>query len=70
MFNEHLTDFEDFQALIPLIQMLHIARDDHHAEDAMRQACIELGSLSGVTTNPIHGAEARTLPSNSFSYGT
>lgn len=49
--------------------MLNIARDDDHAEDTMRKACIELGSLSGVTTNPIHGAEARTLPSNSFSYG-
>lgn len=36
----------------------------------MRRACIELGSLSGVTTNPIYGAEARTLPRNSFSYGT
>ncbi|KAL2074474.1 hypothetical protein VTL71DRAFT_8252 [Oculimacula yallundae] len=43
-------------------------RDNKHAEDLMRDACTELGSLSGMCVNPVYGVEARTLPKNSFSH--
>ncbi|TVY68923.1 putative D-/L-hydantoinase subunit A, partial [Lachnellula suecica] len=44
------------------------ARDNLEAEDLMRGACCNLGSLTGMCTNPIYGVEARTLPQNSFSH--
>ncbi|KAG4420786.1 hypothetical protein IFR04_006066 [Cadophora malorum] len=43
-------------------------RDNLHAEDLMREACTDLGSLSGMCVNPVHGVEARALPKNSFSH--
>ncbi|KAL5326983.1 hypothetical protein ACEPPN_004672 [Leptodophora sp. 'Broadleaf-Isolate-01'] len=43
-------------------------RDNLHAEDLMRDACTDLGSLSGMCVNPVHGIEAKTLPKNSFSH--
>jgi len=41
----------------------------YQAEEQMRQASVNLGSLGGVCTNPIYGIEAKTLPPNSFSHG-
>ncbi|KAK0113030.1 hypothetical protein ONS95_014739 [Cadophora gregata] len=49
-------------------KMFPKARDNLHAEDLMRDACTDLGSLSGMCVNPVHGVEARTLPKNSFSH--
>ncbi|KAH7360490.1 hypothetical protein BKA65DRAFT_493249 [Rhexocercosporidium sp. MPI-PUGE-AT-0058] len=43
-------------------------RDNLHAEELMRNACTDLGSLSGMCVNPVHGIEAKTLPKNSFSH--
>src|SRR5579859_4697119 len=40
------------------------------AEDLMRDAVTSLGSLAGMSINLIFGAEAKTLPKNSFSHGT
>jgi DUF917 family protein len=45
------------------------SRDGFHAEDVLRVASMDLGSLAGMCLNPIRGTEARTLPQNSFSYG-
>ncbi|ESZ93296.1 hypothetical protein SBOR_6334 [Sclerotinia borealis F-4128] len=38
------------------------------AELLMRDACTKQGSLSGMVVKPIFGKEARTLPSNSYSW--
>ncbi|QSZ30456.1 hypothetical protein DSL72_000010 [Monilinia vaccinii-corymbosi] len=38
------------------------------AELLMRDACTNQGSLSGMVINPIKGKEARSLPSNSYSW--
>lgn len=43
--------------------------DNFKAEEEMRKASVELGSLSGFCTNPVFGIEAKTLPPNSFSHG-
>ncbi|KAK3934039.1 hypothetical protein QBC46DRAFT_359298, partial [Diplogelasinospora grovesii] len=48
--------------------ILETSRDAFQAEDLLRAACTDLGSLAGICTNPISGSEARTLPPNSFSY--
>ncbi|RDL40560.1 uncharacterized protein BP5553_00539 [Venustampulla echinocandica] len=44
------------------------AHDNYEAEILMRDACTNLGSLCGLSVNPIYGVEAKTLPRNSFSY--
>ncbi|KAF4620233.1 hypothetical protein G7Y89_g14587 [Cudoniella acicularis] len=49
-------------------EVFKIARDNLEAEDLMREACTNLGSLSGMCVNPVYGTEARTLPQNSFSH--
>ncbi|KAF2178037.1 hypothetical protein K469DRAFT_600897 [Zopfia rhizophila CBS 207.26] len=49
-------------------KVLPTQKDYHHAENVLREACTDLGSLSGVCVNPIYGTEARTLPKNSFSH--
>jgi DUF917 family protein len=35
----------------------------------MRTACTDQGSLGGMCISPVSGAEAKTLPRNSFSHG-
>ncbi|KAH8897630.1 hypothetical protein GQ53DRAFT_837492 [Thozetella sp. PMI_491] len=49
-------------------KVMAISRDELHAEEVLREACSDLGSLSGICINPVRGPEARTLPKNSFSY--
>ncbi|KAM3076099.1 hypothetical protein ACMFMG_006383 [Clarireedia jacksonii] len=44
------------------------SKDIEEAEELMRNACTDQGSLSGMVTNPISGKEAKTLPSNSYSW--
>ncbi|PMD24057.1 hypothetical protein NA56DRAFT_567411 [Hyaloscypha hepaticicola] len=44
------------------------ASDNLEAEDLMRDACTNFGSLSGMCVKPIDGIEAKTLPRNSFSH--
>ncbi|ATZ54140.1 hypothetical protein BCIN_10g01600 [Botrytis cinerea B05.10] len=44
------------------------SKDAEEAELLMRDACTKQGSLSGMVVNPIRGNEARTLPSNSYSW--
>lgn len=44
------------------------SKDAEEAELLMRDACTQQGSLSGMVVNPISGTEARTLPSNSYSW--
>jgi len=56
-------------ALLTSSKMFPNPRDNLHAEDLMREACTDLGSLSGMCVNPVHGVEARALPKNSFSHG-
>ncbi|KAK5047642.1 hypothetical protein LTR84_006307 [Exophiala bonariae] len=41
--------------------------DNFRAEELMRDACTDLGSLAGICLNPLNGSEARTLPRNSYS---
>ena len=43
--------------------------DNYETEKLMRDACQDLGSLSGMCVNPVYGKEAKTLPANSFSHG-
>ncbi|XMA08178.1 hypothetical protein WAI453_000969 [Rhynchosporium graminicola] len=50
------------------IQMFPNPRDNLHAEELMRDACTNLGSLAGMCVNPVYGIEARSLPKNSFSH--
>lgn len=50
-------------------QLFPTAGDNEEAENLMRNASSELGSLAGACTNPIYGVEAKTLPKNSFSWG-
>lgn len=45
------------------------SKDNADTEELMRNTCSELGSLVGMCTSPIYGAEAKTLPKNSFSWG-
>ncbi|KAK3935212.1 hypothetical protein QBC46DRAFT_423423 [Diplogelasinospora grovesii] len=49
-------------------KILETSSDAFQAEDVLRAACTDLGSLVGICINPIRGSEARTLPPNSFSY--
>ncbi|KAG9247228.1 hypothetical protein BJ878DRAFT_532714 [Calycina marina] len=42
--------------------------DIYKTEEQMRQASVNLGSLSGMCGNPIYGTEAKTFPANSFSH--
>ncbi|KPI41319.1 Hydantoin utilization protein A [Cyphellophora attinorum] len=42
-------------------------QDNFQTEQLMRDACTELGSLSGICVNPLYGHEARGLPQNSYS---
>ena len=49
--------------------MFQTASDNLEAEDLMRDACTNFGSLSGMCVKPIDGIEAKTLPRNSFSHG-
>jgi DUF917 family protein len=44
------------------------AKDNDETEVLMRKACEELGNLSGMCVNPVHGKEAKMLPANSFSH--
>ncbi|KAA8567506.1 hypothetical protein EYC84_007982 [Monilinia fructicola] len=44
------------------------SNDPEEAELLMRDACTNQGSLSGMVVNPIKGKEARSLPSNSYSW--
>ena len=43
--------------------------DNFQAEELMRDACTDLGSLAGICVNPLYGSEARCLPRNSYSLG-
>ncbi|KAE9379113.1 hypothetical protein N431DRAFT_499770 [Stipitochalara longipes BDJ] len=49
-------------------EVFQTSHDNLEAEDLMRDACTDFGSLSGMCINPIHGVEAKTLPRNSFSH--
>ncbi|TVY30036.1 putative D-/L-hydantoinase subunit A [Lachnellula hyalina] len=49
-------------------EVFKTAKDNLEAEDLMRGACVNLGSLTGMCTCPVYGAEAKTLPKNSFSH--
>jgi hypothetical protein len=51
-------------------QIFTTAENNFHAEELMRDACTELGSLAGICVNPLYGSEARRLPQNSYSLGT
>jgi DUF917 family protein len=51
------------------VQLFRASNDNLEAEDLMRDACTDFGSLSGMCINPIDGIEAKTLPRNSFSHG-
>ncbi|PQE32022.1 hypothetical protein CJF32_00001628 [Rutstroemia sp. NJR-2017a WRK4] len=54
---------------IHLLQEVFLSsKDAEEAEELMRNACTDQGSLSGMVTNPISGKEAKTLPSNSYSW--
>ncbi|KAB8295723.1 hypothetical protein EYC80_008548 [Monilinia laxa] len=44
------------------------SNDPEEAELLMRDACTNQGSLSGMVVNPMKGKEARSLPSNSYSW--
>lgn len=48
--------------------VLEVQNSFEHAEEMMRDACTELGSLAGLCVNPITGLEAKTLPQNTFSW--
>ncbi|KAJ8065044.1 hypothetical protein OCU04_005758 [Sclerotinia nivalis] len=50
------------------IEVFMNSEDAEEAETLMRDACTKQGSLSGMVVNPISGKEARTLPSNSYSW--
>ncbi|KAL3420969.1 hydantoinase [Phlyctema vagabunda] len=49
-------------------EIFSTADDNLDAEDKMRDACTDQGSLAGMCVNPMTGAEAKALPQNSFSY--
>ncbi|TVY51163.1 putative D-/L-hydantoinase subunit A [Lachnellula cervina] len=49
-------------------EVFKTAKDNLEAEELMRGACVNLGSLTGMCTCPVYGAEAKTLPKNSFSH--
>jgi hypothetical protein len=53
-----------------LVQVFTNAQDNFQTEQLMRDACTDLGSLSGICVNPVYGHEARGLPQNSYSLGT
>lgn len=53
-----------------MFQVFPNALDDLTSEDVMRNAAVNLGSLGGVCINPVFGTEAKSLPPNSFSWGT
>lgn len=50
------------------IEVFMNSKDGEEAELLMRDACTTQGSLSGMVVNPIKGKEARSLPSNSYSW--
>jgi DUF917 family protein len=57
------------QSLI-ISQIFKTTKNNEETEELMRNACSDLGSLTGMCTSPIYGVEAKTLPKNSFSHGT
>ncbi|KAG9234143.1 hypothetical protein BJ875DRAFT_441551 [Amylocarpus encephaloides] len=50
------------------LELFKKVKDNLEAEDLMREACTNQGSLSGMCINPLRGLEAKTLPRNSFSH--
>ncbi|RDW73346.1 hypothetical protein BP6252_07253 [Coleophoma cylindrospora] len=49
-------------------QLFMTAKDNFEAEEFMREACTNQGSLAGMCVSPMSGAEAKMLPQNSYSY--
>lgn len=45
------------------------ADDEEDAEDKMRGACIEFGSLAGMCQSPMTGKQAKSMPEDSYSHG-